>query len=104
MTEIEKLIDRFALEARDEHLGEALYGLSARLLLTGWLDDETNHAAYEKVVSTYGKPFIKIDDDLLAGALADALVQYLDASHLDLAEDLRNALAIRGGKIVWGDK
>lgn len=85
----------------EERLGEALYGLSARLLLTGWLNDETNHAAYDKVVSAYGRPFIKTDEnDLLPEALADALVQHLDASHFALAVDLRNALTERGLKIV----
>ena len=53
---------RTAMEAyaaeRDERLGEALYGLSARLLLSGFLDDAENHAAYEKVVAAFGKPFI----------------------------------------------
>lgn len=52
---------RTAMEAyaaeRDERLGEALYGLSARLLLSGFLDDAENHAAYEKVVAVFGKPF-----------------------------------------------
>ena len=34
-----------------EVLQEALFGLSARLLLSGFLDDAHNHAAYEKVVA-----------------------------------------------------
>lgn len=37
----------------EEALEEALFGLSARLLLSGFLDDNKNHAAYEKVVSAH---------------------------------------------------
>lgn len=53
---------RTAMEAyaaeRGERLGEALYGLSARLLLSGFLDDAGNRIAYEKVVDEFGQPFI----------------------------------------------
>ena len=52
------LDQREADAARDERLGEALYALSARLLLTKWLEDDENHAAYEKVVAAFGAPFI----------------------------------------------
>ena len=36
-----------------EALEEALYGLSAMLLLTKALDDDRTHAAYEKVVERF---------------------------------------------------
>lgn len=36
-----------------EALGEALHGLSARLLLTGALDNDMNHEAYEQVVKRF---------------------------------------------------
>lgn len=36
-----------------EALGEALHGLSAMLLLTGALNDDKAHAAYEKVVARF---------------------------------------------------
>lgn len=40
-------------DAMRETLQEALYGLSARLLLSGFLEDADNHAAYEKVVAAH---------------------------------------------------
>lgn len=36
-----------------EALGEALFALSARLKLSGFLGDGDNHAAYEKVVAAF---------------------------------------------------
>lgn len=47
---------------RDDALGEALYGLSARLLLSGFLDNAENHASYERVVKAFGSPFIERGD------------------------------------------
>lgn len=38
---------------KTEALGEALYGLSARLLLDHFFEVEANHAAYEKVVAAF---------------------------------------------------
>lgn len=49
-----------------ERLGEALYALSARLLLTGWLENAANHEAYEKVVAAFEGPFIAPDAMLTA--------------------------------------
>lgn len=40
-----------AKDAEIEALGEALHGLSAMLLLSGALNDEKTHVAYEKVVA-----------------------------------------------------
>jgi len=53
--------DKLEMDARDELLGEALYGLSARLLLSGFLDNPDNHAAYEKVVEAFNRPLITFD-------------------------------------------
>lgn len=36
-----------------ERLSEAMYTLSAQLAMTGWLDDDTNHAIYERVVRAW---------------------------------------------------
>jgi hypothetical protein len=45
--------ERAKVVAEVEALGEALHGLSAMLLLTGALNDDRTHAAYEKVVARF---------------------------------------------------
>lgn len=56
VTEAAAMLERLAAsdtEARVEALGEALHGLSARLLLSGAYEDDATHAAYEKVVERF---------------------------------------------------
>lgn len=84
---------------REERLGEALYGLSARIWLTGWHKDDANHAAYEKVVAAFGRPFILPAAD----PLYEALKAVVELGRYDTAEQtqlLRHELEARGLSIV----
>ena len=80
---------------RDERLGEALYGLSARLLLAGFFENKEDHAAYERVVEAFGKPFIVAKPD----PLVEVMQEWWDADGYASIETFRAALAARGLEI-----
>lgn len=61
--------DLYDAPAAYEGLSEAMYSLSAQLAMTGWLDDDTNHAMYERVV----KQWQALPEPALPPASADAL-------------------------------
>lgn len=96
--EMREQAERFS--ERDERLGEALYGLSARLLLDGWFEEKANHEAYEKVVAAFGKPFILAPVDPLVEVVDEVFDCNTRHTVEELAADLRAALDARGLAIV----
>ena len=87
------------MSERDERLGEALYGLSARLLLAGFFENKEDHAVYERVVEVFGKPFVLPKPvDPLVEAIDEIWEYAKGCEHVPVmrADQLRAALAKRG--------
>ena len=88
---------RQEVSGRDERLGEALYGLSARLLMAGFFENKEDHAAYERVVEAFGKPFIIPKPvDPLVEVIAEVRVSPTLRSDKEMADQLRAAMLARG--------
>lgn len=68
---------------RGGELGEALFALSDRLRSSGFLDDDANHQAYEKVVAAFNAP------DKAGEEARELLAAELEADFPSFADDVR---------------